>query len=53
MNPDQLRRVPQTVRFVKRFFEAGKPPWQRFVMDPGYWQRRVSFKAVTSHPGPL
>ena len=25
MNPDQLRTLPQAVRFVKRFVQAGKP----------------------------
>jgi len=40
MNPDQLRMNPDAVRFVKHFFDAGKPvaaichgPWMLVEAD--------------------
>jgi protease I len=45
MNPDKLRRDPQVLRFVKAFFDAGKPvaaichgPWT--LIDAGVVQGR-------------
>ena len=46
MNPDQLRTIPHAVRFVKRFFHAGKPaaaichgPW--LLAEAGVIQGRT------------
>src|SRR5436190_345577 len=51
MNPDKLRMIPEAVRFVKRFFAAGKPvaaichgPWT--LIDAGVLKGRT----VTSYP---
>jgi protease I len=50
-NPDQLRTVPEAVRFVRAFFEAGKPvaaichaPWTLIEADV------VDGRTVTSWP---
>ena len=51
MNPDQLRMIPEAVRFVKHFFEQGKPvasichgPWMLVEADA------VRGRTVTSWP---
>lgn len=51
MNPDQLRMIPEAVRFVKHFFDAGKPvasichgPWMLVEADA------VRGRTVTSWP---
>jgi protease I len=51
MNPDQLRMIPEAVRFVKHFFDAGKPvaaichgPWMLVEADV------VRGRTVTSWP---
>jgi protease I len=51
MNPDKLRMLPEAVRFVRAFFEAGKPvgaichgPWT--LIDAGV----VRGRTLTSYP---
>ncbi len=51
MNPDQLRMIPEAVRFVKHFFDEGKPvasichgPWMLVEADA------VRGRTVTSWP---
>jgi protease I len=51
MNPDQLRMIPEAVRFVKQFFDAGKPvaaichgPWMLVEADV------IRGRAMTSWP---
>ncbi len=54
-NPDQLRTIPEAVRFVKRFFEAGKPvgvichgPWTLVEADVVRGRRITSWPSLST-----
>ncbi len=53
MNPDHLRREPQAVRFVRSFFDAGKPvaaichgPWMLAEADVVRGREITSFPSI-------